>query len=98
MSGTPENELRMILRDKLALTRTRLANERTFLAYIRTFIGAYASGVGLIKLTNQAFFIYTGYVLVILAPFILVFGIIRHIQVKRRLGIAYILSEEEGIE
>lgn len=98
MDEIPEGKLEMILRDRLALTRTHLGNERTFLAYIRTFIGAYASGVGLIKLTNQAFFIATGYILIVIAPIILAVGIARLMQVRRKLRIAYLLDRQEEKE
>ena len=95
MDEIPESTLEMILRDRLALTRTHLGNERTFLAYIRTFIGAYASGVGLIKLTNEAFFIATGYMLIVIAPIILAVGIARLVRVRKKLRIAYLLDRQE---
>lgn len=67
----------------MAIVRTKLANERTLLAYMRTFIGAFAAGVGFIKFTGDIFFVYTGFIMVSLAPFIMIFGVVRFFRVKR---------------
>lgn len=73
--------------EDLAMIRTELANERTFLAYIRTFIGTFASGVGLIKLTDEPTFVGTGFGLAIIAPIILAFGIARTIKTNLKLRV-----------
>ena len=84
--------------DELALVRTKLANERTFLAYLRTFVGAFAAGIGLIKFTEEIFFVYAGFTLAGIAPIILLFGTVRAIKVKREIELSFISiikSEEE---
>lgn len=74
------------LRDLLAFDRTYLANERTFLAYIRTAVGLIASGFALLKLFDVAWAHTAGVILMILAPVVLVCGIVRYIRVRDRLN------------
>lgn len=74
--------------DEMAVIRTRLANERTFLAYSRTFIGSFAAGVGFIKFTGDLLFVRIGFVMVAISPFILAFGLLRFIQVKRGIALS----------
>jgi len=75
----------LILRDYLALDRTKLANERTFLSYIRTFVSFLAMGFGLIKLTDDALYIYIGVVFCAISPVFLVIGVRRFLAVKKAL-------------
>ncbi len=72
----------LITRDWLAIERTRLANERTFLAYFRTFMVFLGGGISLIEMEVFAEIRYLGFVLLFLAPVILVIGAGRLIKVR----------------
>lgn len=76
-------KLELSLTDKLAIDRTRLANERTFLAYFRTFIVFLSSGFAIIKLGILTDIKSIGYFLVIVAPILLLIGLIRFFYVKK---------------
>ena len=80
MNGNPYT-----VRDLLAFDRTYLANERTLLAYVRTFVGLMASGAALLKLFEVAWAHTAAVGLLLLAPSVLVLGIIRFIKIDRRL-------------
>lgn len=79
----------LITRDKLAIERTHLANERTFLAYTRTAIVLFASAVGIIKIDFFAQVEGLGFFLGYLSPVFLIVGIIRFLQVKRKIKKMY---------
>jgi len=72
-------------RDWLAIERTKLANERTFLAYFRTFIVFLASGITILKLEFLTELKSLGFALVIMAPLLLIIGLIRLLKVKRKI-------------
>ena len=75
---------KMILRDYLAKDRTKLAMERTFLAYVRTALGFFSAGIACIKFIYDNRVIYIiGFILLILSPIILVYGIISYIKGKK---------------
>lgn len=74
---------KLITRDWLAIERTRLANERTFLAYFRTFIVFLGGGISLLEMDVFAEIKYLGFILLILAPVILLIGAFRLIRVRR---------------
>jgi len=71
------------LTDTLALDRTRLANERTFLAYFRTFIVFLSSGFAILKLEILEDIALLGYILLAIAPMLLIIGITRFFYVKK---------------
>ncbi|AOW19830.1 DUF202 domain-containing protein [Urechidicola croceus] len=73
------------LRDQLAIDRTRLANERTFLAYFRTFIVILSSGIAILKLDILNDIRNLGYYFVVIAPFLLIIGVVRFFYVKRKI-------------
>ena len=75
----------MILRDHLALDRTILANERTLLAYLRTFIGAFSAGIAMVKIIDTPLAIFIGYIFAAVSPLFVVLGVVRYIQVSRKL-------------
>lgn len=70
--------------DYLALERTFLANERTFLAYFRTFIVFLSSGVAIVKLPMLSEIQIIGYILIAIAPILLIMGIVRFFVVRNR--------------
>lgn len=76
-------EDKMKLSDSLAVQRTILANERTVLAHLRTFIGMIGSGAALLKLIDFGWMRPIAVVLIILAPVILITGIVRYINTDR---------------
>jgi len=75
-------------RDQLALERTLLANERTLLAYIRTGLSLLAAAALLLHLFASVL-IYTivSWLLVIFGVGILVVGILRFKQVRKKLAV-----------
>jgi putative membrane protein len=75
----------MILRDYLALDRTILANERTLLSYLRTFIGTFSAGIALVKLFDTVFTNITGLIFAAASPVFIVIGVIRFIQISKKL-------------
>lgn len=78
-----EKEDELIVRDWLAIERTKLANERTFLAYFRTAIVLFGAGMGIIKVELFAELKLFGFVLALLAPVILIIGLVRLFYVKK---------------
>jgi putative membrane protein len=75
----------MILRDYLALDRTILANERTLLAYLRTFIGTFSAGIAMIKFLDIHLTNVIGYIFIVVSPLFIVFGVIKYVQVLKKL-------------
>ncbi len=75
----------LITRDILALQRTHLANERTFLAYFRTFIVLLSSGVAILRLELLQDIRLLGWVLLAIAPVMLIVGIYRLRYVRRQI-------------
>lgn len=75
--------------DYLALERTKLANERTFLAYFRTFVVVLSSGLAIIKVEILSSMEVLGYFFVAVAWVMLILGIVRFIQVKKRIAKYY---------
>ena len=78
-----ENSKKLIMRDWLAIERTKLANERTFLSYFRTSLVLFATGLTLLKIDYFSDIKYLGIILLIIAPVVLLIGIIRLLQVKK---------------
>jgi len=75
--------------DMLALARSKLANERTFLAYFRTAVVFFSSGFAILKLGALKDISSIGYFLLILAPIMLLIGIIRYYHTKKQLKKVY---------
>ena|SRR3990167_3129982 len=73
----------LILRDYLAADRTALAIDRTVLSYIRTALTALIAGVSFIKFFNNQILTIIGWLLVILTPIILLFGLWRIWEMKK---------------
>lgn len=86
---------KLITRDWLAIERTRLANERTFLAYFRTFMVFLGGGISLIKMSVFEEIRYLGFILLVLAPFILLIGALRLVKVRKTIRTFY---EEKHID
>jgi putative membrane protein len=78
--------------DALAIERTRLANERTFLAYFRTSIVFLSSGVAIIKIEALRDITDIGYFLIVIAPILLIIGIIRFFYVRSQLKKYYYIQ------
>lgn len=80
----------MILRDHLAYDRTVLANERTLLSYLRTSIALFAAGGTLLKLfPEESGMVGLGSGLLGLGLAAAIIGIVRFIQIKKQIGVAY---------
>lgn len=84
-----ENKPDLILRDWLAIERTKLANERTFLAYFRTAFVFLATGLTFLKVDYFSDLRLLGWILIILFPVILIFGVVRLVQVKKYIAKHY---------
>jgi putative membrane protein len=78
---------KMKLSDSLAVQRTILANERTILAYLRTFIGMVGSGAALLKLIDFEWTRPIAFILIFLAPVILVIGLFRYFNTARTMQV-----------
>ncbi len=74
------------LSDQLALSRTQLANERTFLAYFRSFIVMLSSGFAIIKIEELSSIYDLGVLLTIIAPFLLIIGLVRYFYTKSKIN------------
>lgn len=82
----PESPEASGLRDQLAVERTRLANERTFLAYVRTALGLLGAGAVLLQLVPGLLATGGGTALMLAGLVVLVIGVARFRQVRRRLS------------
>ncbi len=71
--------------DYLAIERTNLANERTLLAYLRTFIIVISSGFAIIEIDFLKEISKLGIILLIISPFVLIFGVYRFYSIKQRI-------------
>ena len=81
------------IKDQLAIYRTTLANERTFLAYIRTSLSFLVVGASFIKFFDHIVLEFIGWVLLPLAIFILIKGILSFKRMK-----ATIKKEQEEVQ
>ena len=77
-----KKEEKLITRDWLAIERTKLANERTFLAYFRTSVVFLVSGITIFKLELFSEVRILGAFMTMLAPLVLLVGVIRLQKVK----------------
>lgn len=82
----------LITRDWLAVDRTKMANERTFLAYFRTFIVILSSGIAILKVELLEDMVDLGFFFILLAPIILIVGLVRFFFVKRHIKKYYMHS------
>ena len=71
------------LRDFLAEDRTVLANERTVLAYLRTALTFLVAGLTFIKFFGSPAIIVLGWLLLPVAPVVLVIGIRHYLHMRR---------------
>ncbi len=90
-----ETKLKISLSDWLAIERTRLANERTFLAYFRTSLALLAGSVTILRLDAFRDIRWLGYILLVLAPLVLLVGLWRLLSVRRRIEGRYYVEKEE---
>lgn len=79
----------LILRDKLAIDRTVLANERTLLSYFRSFVVILSSGAAILKVEMLEELETLGIFLVIVAPVMLLIGILRYFHVRKVIKHSY---------
>lgn len=83
---TTEN---IILRDFLALERTTLANERTLFAYLRTSLYLILGGIAFLQLREFDRLRWLGYLSFSISAFLIVFGLLRFILLRQKLGKFY---------
>ena len=77
------SEKKLIVRDLLAIERTKLANERTFLSYFRTAFVLFGTGLSILKIEYFSTVRYVGILLLIISLVVLLFGVIRLVQVRK---------------
>lgn len=71
--------------DPLGVERTMLANERTMLAYVRTALAFMIAGASLLRFFAERPYEIGGAVGILLGGVTFVVGMLRYIQVRRRL-------------
>lgn len=84
-----KNKEEIILRDYLALERTKLANERTLLSYIRTSLYLLLGGIAFLQLQGFDNLKLLGYLSIFFSVIFIFIGILRFLQLKKRLKIYY---------
>lgn len=72
-------------RNLLAIGRTILANERTLLSFLRTALCFFMGGIAMIKYWNHPVIVGLGFVFIVLAPLLLVWGLFRYSHAKKAL-------------
>jgi len=72
--------------EKLAIDRTKPANERTFLAFFRSFVVMLSSGLAIIKSVFLENIYILGIILIIIAFFLLIYGILHYFRVNKRIA------------
>ncbi len=76
-------------RDRLAFVRTELANERTLLAWMRTALGLAGAGILVMKLSPTLEGVRWGTVGLAFGFFFALLGMLRFVQVRRRIRAQY---------
>jgi putative membrane protein len=76
----------LLLREEYAKERTLLSLDRTLLSYIRTSLTATVVGITFYKLFDDSVFQLAGTILIIVAILLTVFGIIRTIQINKKIS------------
>ncbi|MDD2277497.1 MAG: DUF202 domain-containing protein [Bacteroidales bacterium] len=89
------NKEDIILRDYLALERTKLANERTLLSYTRTSLYMVLGGIAFLQLQDFSQLRWIGYVAIFLSVIFGIFGILRYLQIRIRIGLYYNQKKNE---
>ena len=75
----------LILRERLALERTEMANDRTLLAFFRTALYLFIAGITINSFLRLKYGLLLEIVFVILSLAVLIFGIVKYKQQKKRL-------------
>ena len=70
-------------KNMMAIGRTIMANERTLLAFLRTALGFFLGGTAMIKYLKHPFIEGLGWVFLVVAPVLLVWGVYRYKHVKK---------------
>jgi putative membrane protein len=71
----------------LTIGRTIMANDRTLLAFLRTSLAFCAAGIGLIKYLDHPVFDVIGWIFVVLAGILFIWGAHRHRHVRKVLRV-----------
>ena len=72
----------LILRDRLAASRTVLANERTMLAYVRTALSLLIAGAAVVKFSQTWPVQLIGWALMPVGAAVLLIGLVRYRRTK----------------
>lgn len=70
------------IQSELSIERTKMANRRTFLSYIRSSVALIVAGAGLLKFIQVPAWIGIGWICIVLAPILLVAGVIDYLKVR----------------
>ncbi len=88
----------LILRDYLALERTRLANERTLLSYSRTSLYMLLGGIAFLQLQDFTEIMWIGYLAIGISVVLIVIGVLRYLQIEKRLKRYYEQKKQDDKE
>lgn len=80
------NKVDLLLREEYAKERTYLSLDRTLLSYIRTSLTATVVGITFLKLFDSVSFQIAGVILIIVAIFLTVFGVVRTVQTHKKIS------------
>lgn len=91
------------LQSELAIERTKLSNRRTLLAYIRSVVALIVAGAGLLKFIQDPVWIVAGAICIVLAPIILILGIMDYFRMKKiivreQILMNSLIEPEENVE
>ncbi len=92
------NNEELILRDYLALERTRLANERTLLSYSRTSLYMLLGGIAFLQLQDFTEIMWIGYLAIGISVVLIVIGVLRYLQIEKRLKRYYEQKKQDDKE
>lgn len=84
-TDNPENNQKLILRDRLAIERTKLANERTLFSYIRTSLYLLTAGIGVLQIKSISRLDGLAWVCIVSGILLFFFGFVRFGQFRKRL-------------
>ena len=85
MKDIPTSNPKSDSRNLLAIGRTILANERTLLAFLRTALCFFLGGIAMIKYWEHPVIVGLGFLFIVLAPLLLVWGLFRYSHAKKAL-------------
>lgn len=88
-------QLKMILRDRLAVDRTKLANQRTLLAFFRTGLTLIITAMAIFEFKHDEMgYIRAAWGMAILGGLVILLGFINFFMTRRNISNSYLTDEE----